>query len=73
MNFASARGFDNSLNGLANRTHNAYQLSFIPHLTAGAAQESLHQITVRVLKYPDAVVRHRADYWAKGDDLPATH
>ena len=66
INFASQHGFDRSLNTLANRIHNGYQLSFVPHFPAGspAAGPGLHQITVHVDKYPDAVVEHRADYWA---------
>lgn len=71
INFASERGFDRSLNTLANRIHNAYELSFVPHLPPGADPSggALHTISVHVPKYPDAVVEHRADYWS-GDATP---
>ncbi len=67
INFASERGFDQSLNTLANRIHNAYQLSFVPLFPANAnpaLRYGLHAISVRVPAYPDAVITHRADYWA---------
>ncbi len=66
INFASQHGFDRSLNTLANRIHNGYQLSFVPHFPAGspAAEPGLHTVTVGVKNYPDAVVQHRASYWA---------
>ncbi len=66
INFASQHGFDRSLNTLANRIHNGYQLSFVPRFPTGsaAADPGLHTIAVHVEKYPDAVVEHRASYWA---------
>ncbi len=66
INFASEKGFDRSLNNLANRIHNGYQLSFVPHFPPGspAAQPGLHAVAVTVPKYPDAIVLHRASYWA---------
>ena len=70
INFASQHGFDRSLNTLANRIHNGYQLSFVPHFPAGssAAAPGLHAIIVRVNKYPDAIVEHRASYWSRSPD-----
>lgn len=67
INFASQKGFDRGLNTLANRVHNAYELSFVPAFPPGtdpASRYGLHTISVKVTKYPDAVVEHRADYWA---------
>ena len=66
INFASEHGFDRSLNTLANRIHNGYELSFVPHFPLGsaAAQTGLHTLSVHVTKYPDAIVTHRASYWA---------
>lgn len=66
INFATQRGFDRSLNTLANRIHNGYQLSFVPRFPAGspAAAPGLHTIEVKVNNYPDAVVEHRASYWS---------
>lgn len=70
INFATERGFDRSLNTLANRIHNAYELSFVPQFppATSVSGENLHRITVSVPKYPDAVVEHRANYWT---GLPA--
>ena len=64
INFSSENGFDRSLNTLANRLHNGYQLSFVPHFPpdSSAAAEDLHRLVVRVPKYPDAVIRHRESY-----------
>lgn len=67
INFASQKGFDRSLNTLANRIHNAYELSFVPAFppnTPTEARYGLHTISVKVPTYPDAVVEHRSDYWA---------
>ena len=65
INFSSENGFDRSLNTLANRVHNGYSLSFQPHFLPDApgAAAGLHRLTVRVPKYPDAVVEHREAYW----------
>ena len=64
INFSSENGFDRSLNTLANRLHNGYQLSFVPHFPpdSAAAAEPLHRLVVRVPKYPDAVIEHRESY-----------
>ena len=65
INFSNDKGFDRGLNTLANRVHNGYQLSFVPHFapdTPGNAP-GLHTVRVRVPKYPDAVVEHRESYW----------
>jgi VWFA-related protein len=66
INFRTENGFDQSLNTLANRIHNGYQLSFVPHFPPGssAAEPGLHSVQVRVPKYPDAVLEHRSAYWA---------
>lgn len=66
INFASEHGFDRSLNTLANRIHNGYQLSFVPHFPPGsaAAEPGLHTVVVSARNYPDAIVQHRASYWA---------
>ena len=71
INFASENGFDRSLNTLANRIHNGYQLSFAPHFPSGSlgAEPGLHTIAVHVTNYPDAIVQHRSSYWATA---PAT-
>lgn len=79
INFSSENGFDRSLNTLANRLHNGYPLSFVPHFPPGspAAGEDLHRLTVHVTKYPDAALDHRASYSSvvpasAGTPLPAT-
>lgn len=66
INFGSENAFDQGLNTLANRVHNGYQLSFQPRFPPGSpgAAPSLHTVTVHVLKYPDAVVKHRESYWS---------
>ncbi len=66
INFSSEEGFDRGLNTLANRIHNGYQLSFQPHFPpdSPSAAPGLHQITVKVPKYPDAVLAHRQSYWS---------
>ena len=65
INFSNEKGFDRSLNTLANRIHNGYQLSFVPHFPpdAPAATPGLHSLTVRVPQYPDAQLEHREAYW----------
>ena len=45
INFTTQKGFDRSLNGLANDVHNGYLLSFQPH---GDMTPGLHTITVEV-------------------------
>jgi hypothetical protein len=66
INFRTENGFDQSLNTLANRIHNGYQLSFVPHFPpdSPAAAPGLHAVEVRVQRYPDAVLEHRKSYWA---------
>jgi len=66
INFTTQKGFDRSLNGLANHVHNGYLLSFQPH---GDMTPGLHTITVEVPDYKDTV-RHRESYWY--GDPPAT-
>ncbi len=68
INFASEKSFDASLNTLANRLHNGYALSFVPHFPPGSPADAdrLHELTVHVPKYPDAVVAHREAYWSTG-------
>lgn len=65
INFASDKGFDRGLNTLANRMHNGYGLSFVPHFPPDApgTAPGLHTVRVRVPKYPDAVLEHRESYW----------
>ena len=65
INFTTQKGFDRSLNGLANHVHNGYLLSFQPH---GDRTPGLHTITVEVPDYKDKV-RHRESYWY--GDVPA--
>ena len=62
INFATENGFDRSLNTLANRVHNAYELSFVPRFPPNSPSlgPGLHTLAVHVPKYPDAVVAHRA-------------
>ncbi len=61
INFSNANGFDRGLNTLANRLHNAYSLSFVPRFPPGnpGAAPGLHELRVRVPKYPDAVIKAR--------------
>lgn len=67
INFASQKKFDLDMNGLANRVHSYYLLTFQPHFPppqAGAAPSGpLHTISVRVPEYPNAVIHHRESYW----------
>ena len=69
INFSNEKGFDRSLNTLANRIHNGSQLSFVPHFPQGSdgAAPGLHALKGRVPKYPDAVIEHREAYW---NELP---
>ena len=66
VRFASENAFDQGLNTLANRVHNGYQLSFVPHFPPGSpgAAPGLHSVAVKVAKYPDAVLKHRGSYWS---------
>lgn len=65
INFTSERALDQHLNTLANRTHNAYALSFTPRPgnPAKAPPNGFHIVTVTVPKYPDAVLEYRRNYW----------
>ncbi len=76
INFASENGFDRGLNTLANRVHNAYELSFVPRLASGSSisEAGLHSVTVHVSSYPDAVLDHRANFWSDANTpiAPAT-
>ena len=66
INFSNQNGFDRGLNTLANRLHNAYALSFVPHFPpdSAGATPGLHELRVRVPKYPDAVIKAREAYWS---------
>jgi VWFA-related protein len=66
INFGSENAFDQGLNSLANRVHNGYELSFVPHFppNSPSAAPGLHTLKVSVPKYPDAVVQYREAYWA---------
>ncbi len=72
VNFNNDKGFDRSLNTLANRIHNGYQLSFVPHFPpdSSGSLAGLHDLKVRVAKYPDAIVEHREAYWSTGAISP---
>ena len=78
INFGSARKFDQGLNGVANHAGNYYLLSFQPHYPPPPAENParyagpLHTITVKVTDYPDAVVRHRENYWTDPEPAAAT-
>lgn len=61
-NFTSQKGFDQSLNRLANRIHNFYNLSFQP--PASSTEPGFHPLRVTVPDYPDAVIRARRSYWS---------
>jgi VWFA-related protein len=69
INFTTQRGFDRSLNTLANHVHNYYLLSFVPKFPADAlgshaAAPGLHRLSVKIPEYSSATVRHRESYWA---------
>lgn len=61
-NFTTQKGFDQSLNRLANRIHNFYNLSFQP--AAANTEPGFHPLHVTVPDYPDAVIRARRSYWS---------
>ena len=61
VNFTTQKGFDASLQRIANQIHNYYLLSFKP---TGDSGPSLHSLRVKVPDYPDAVIQTRKNYWA---------
>jgi VWFA-related protein len=66
-NFATQKGFDESLQSISNTIHNYYSLSFRPTNAA----VGFHSLKVRVPDYPDALVRTRESYWS-GNVRPAS-
>ena len=60
FNFATKRGFEESLERIANRVHNYYLLRFQP---SGPIM-ILHSLRVRVEGYPNAVIQTRRNYWS---------
>ena len=69
VNFTTQKGFDASLQRIANRIHNYYLLSFKP---TADPPSGLHTLRVRVPDYPDAVIQTRKNYWAgMVDSAPA--
>lgn len=76
INFGTEQKFDAGMNGLANRVGNYYLLSFQPKFPAAQPDDPgryagpLHKITVKVTDYPDAVVRHRENYWTDPEEAP---
>jgi VWFA-related protein len=62
MNFTTQKGFDASLQRIANQIHNYYLLSFKPTADSGSG---LHSLRVKVPDYPDAVIQTRKNYWAE--------
>ncbi len=63
VNFTTQKGFDASLQRIANRIHNYYLLSFQP---TADPPSGLHTLRVRVPDYPDVVIQTRKNYWASG-------
>jgi len=61
VNFTTQKGFDATLQRIANRVHNYYLLSFEPPPTDKPAQ---HKLRVRVPDYPGAVIQTRRSYWS---------
>jgi VWFA-related protein len=72
LNFTNQKGFERDLTTLTNHIHNYYLLSFTPRFPpdSKAAVPGLHAITVKVPEMADAVVRHRASYWAPDPNAP---
>jgi VWFA-related protein len=62
VNFTTQKGFDASLQRIANQIHNYYLLSFKP---TGDSGPTLHSLRVKVPDYPDAVIQTRKNYWAE--------
>jgi VWFA-related protein len=61
VNFTTQRGFEDSLQRIANQIHNYYMLSFQPESDQALA---LHSLRVRIAGYPDAVIQTRRSYWS---------
>jgi VWFA-related protein len=61
MNFSTQKGFEASLQRIANQIHNYYLLSFKPTADSGSG---IHTLRVRVPDYRDAVIQTRKNYWA---------
>jgi VWFA-related protein len=61
VNFTTQKGFDASLQRIANQIHNYYLLSFKP---SADDKWSLHTLKVRVPEYPNAVILTRKNYWS---------
>jgi hypothetical protein len=61
MNFTTQKGFESSLQRIANQIHNYYLLSFKP---TGDSGPGMHSLRVKVPDYPDAVIQTRKNYWA---------
>ena len=60
LNFTTQRGFEESLQRISNQIHNYYVLSFKP---ASTPLLGLHNLRVRIVDYPDAVIQTRRSYW----------
>lgn len=61
VNFTTQKGFDASMQRIANEIHNYYLLSFKP---ASGEKWSLHTLKVRVPDYPEAKIQTRKNYWS---------
>jgi VWFA-related protein len=60
--FSNQKGFEGILQGISNRIHNYYLLSFEPPVSS--AQLSVHTLRVTVANRPDAVIQTRKSYWS---------
>jgi VWFA-related protein len=60
-NFTTQKGFEASLQRIANQIHNYYLLSFKPTADSGSG---IHTLRVRVPDYPGGVIQTRKNYWA---------
>ena len=65
-NFNSKKKFELGVQGLTNKIHNYYLLSF---QQAPDAVPGLHRLELKVPDYPDAKIRSRLTYYA-GDEKP---
>ena len=65
-NFSTEKKFERDVQGLTNRIHNYYLLSF---QQAPDAVPGLHKLALKVPEYPDAKIRSREAYYA-GDAKP---
>jgi len=61
VNFTTQKGFEDSLQRIANQIHNYYLLSFQPESDQAL---QLHSLRVRVVDYPSAVIQTRKSYWS---------